>query len=152
MTKIRINKMIAWNQIEKQILGGRELIDRLNNGVSTDPQAKWLKIQEQQISWSAHNASLLRRFFDDDSVVAKYQSLDVATADENHSLFENEAALQTAVKQKVTWLENLRNRLDEFPQSELTPRRFLQTARKLNLEGPADWSARLEDYLYGRES
>jgi len=28
---------------------------------------------------------------------------------------------------------------------------FLRTARSLNLEGPADWSARLEDYLYGRQ-
>jgi len=26
---------------------------------------------------------------------------------------------------------------------------FLQTARSLRLEGPTDWSARLEDYLYG---
>lgn len=25
---------------------------------------------------------------------------------------------------------------------------FLQTAQSLNLEGPSDWSARLEDYLY----
>jgi predicted DNA-binding antitoxin AbrB/MazE fold protein len=25
---------------------------------------------------------------------------------------------------------------------------FLKTARKLELEGPADWSARLEEYLY----
>lgn len=25
---------------------------------------------------------------------------------------------------------------------------FLRTARSLNLEGPADWSTRLEDYLY----
>ena len=26
---------------------------------------------------------------------------------------------------------------------------FLDTARSLNLEGPADWSDRLEEYLYG---
>ncbi len=26
---------------------------------------------------------------------------------------------------------------------------FLQTARSLKLEGPADWSARLDEYLYG---
>ena len=29
---------------------------------------------------------------------------------------------------------------------------FLQTARSLKLQGPADWSARLDDYLYGDES
>ncbi|GAK50784.1 hypothetical protein U14_02025 [Candidatus Moduliflexus flocculans] len=26
---------------------------------------------------------------------------------------------------------------------------FLQTARMLDLDGPSDWAARLEDYLYG---
>ena len=29
---------------------------------------------------------------------------------------------------------------------------FLRTARSLNLEGPPDWSERIEEYLYGRES
>ena len=29
---------------------------------------------------------------------------------------------------------------------------FFRTARALNLEGPSDWSARFEDYLYGREN
>jgi predicted DNA-binding antitoxin AbrB/MazE fold protein len=29
------------------------------------------------------------------------------------------------------------------------PLSFLGTARKLNLEGPPDWSARIEEYLYG---
>ena len=28
---------------------------------------------------------------------------------------------------------------------------FLQTARSLNLQGPTDWSAHLEDYLYRAE-
>jgi hypothetical protein len=27
---------------------------------------------------------------------------------------------------------------------------FLRTAQGLNLDGPADWSVRLDDYLYGR--
>ncbi|MCC6491969.1 MAG: hypothetical protein IT424_02990 [Pirellulales bacterium] len=29
---------------------------------------------------------------------------------------------------------------------------FLRTARQLNLEGPPDWSRRLDDYLYGGKS
>lgn len=29
---------------------------------------------------------------------------------------------------------------------------FLRTARSLDLKGPFDWSARFEDYLYGRET
>jgi predicted DNA-binding antitoxin AbrB/MazE fold protein len=28
---------------------------------------------------------------------------------------------------------------------------FLKTARALNLEGPADWSEKLDNYLYGRD-
>jgi predicted DNA-binding antitoxin AbrB/MazE fold protein len=31
-------------------------------------------------------------------------------------------------------------------------RSFLQTAQSLNLQGPSDWSARFEDYLYKREN
>ena len=31
-------------------------------------------------------------------------------------------------------------------------RSFLSTAQSLNLEGPADWSERIEDYLYGHNS
>lgn len=33
--------------------------------------------------------------------------------------------------------------------SDAGPTSFLRTARSLNLRGPADWSGRLEDYLYG---
>lgn len=33
--------------------------------------------------------------------------------------------------------------------SEPPPCSFLQTAKSLNLEGPPDWSDRLESYLYG---
>lgn len=28
---------------------------------------------------------------------------------------------------------------------------FLKTARSLNLQGPRDWSARVDDYLYGQD-
>jgi hypothetical protein len=32
------------------------------------------------------------------------------------------------------------------------PMSFLQTARSLGLDGPADWSANLEEYLYGKRA
>lgn len=32
------------------------------------------------------------------------------------------------------------------------PASFLATARALKLKGPPDWSARLDEYLYGTES
>jgi predicted DNA-binding antitoxin AbrB/MazE fold protein len=35
--------------------------------------------------------------------------------------------------------------------SEKKGKSFLQIARSLKLEGPADWSERLDDYLYGLE-
>ena len=34
---------------------------------------------------------------------------------------------------------------------EPAPKSFLQTARELNLEGPADWSENLDGYLYGNK-
>ena len=40
----------------------------------------------------------------------------------------------------------------ETSESKGTPRSFLRTARSLNLEGPSDWSERIEEYLYGRQS
>ena len=33
--------------------------------------------------------------------------------------------------------------------SEQNSESFLRVARSLNLEGPPDWSSRLDDYLYG---
>ena len=38
--------------------------------------------------------------------------------------------------------------IEESTTAKLNPRSFLQTARSLNLEGPADWSERIEEYLY----
>lgn len=47
---------------------------------------------------------------------------------------------------------NTRVRLTIEPSGDAPPPRrcsFLDTARGLNLAGPTDWSARLDDYLYG---
>jgi hypothetical protein len=38
-----------------------------------------------------------------------------------------------------------------LPPSEDAPTSFLRTARALNLCGPADWSANLDNYLYGSD-
>jgi predicted DNA-binding antitoxin AbrB/MazE fold protein len=41
----------------------------------------------------------------------------------------------------------------ETEESAVTPRRsFLQTARTLELDGPADWSSKIEEYLYGDDA
>ena len=37
----------------------------------------------------------------------------------------------------------------ETPPIEDKPTSFLRVARSLRLSGPADWSDRLDDYLYG---
>jgi predicted DNA-binding antitoxin AbrB/MazE fold protein len=39
--------------------------------------------------------------------------------------------------------------IESIDTSEKQPKSFLQTARSLNLQGPSDWSERLDDYLYG---
>lgn len=33
-----------------------------------------------------------------------------------------------------------------------SPGSFLETAKALNLNGPADWAANLDSYLYGQET
>ena len=46
---------------------------------------------------------------------------------------------------------NARVRLtvEVLPAAEVLPPSFLRTARSLELNGPADWSANLDTYLYG---
>jgi hypothetical protein len=39
--------------------------------------------------------------------------------------------------------------IEPAPTSAQEPESFLRVARSLNLEGPADWSSRLDEYLYG---
>ena len=35
------------------------------------------------------------------------------------------------------------------PTTKAQPQSFLRVARSLHLSGPADWSSRVDDYLYG---
>jgi predicted DNA-binding antitoxin AbrB/MazE fold protein len=46
---------------------------------------------------------------------------------------------------------NTRVRITVEPatKSEKRPESFLRVTRSLNLDGPSDWSSRLDDYLYG---
>ena len=39
--------------------------------------------------------------------------------------------------------------IEPAPTSVQEPESFLRVARSLNLEGPPDWSSRLDEYLYG---
>lgn len=49
---------------------------------------------------------------------------------------------------------NTRVRITIEEQATTRPaaKSFLRTARSLNLQGPRDWSARVDDYLYGDET
>jgi hypothetical protein len=40
--------------------------------------------------------------------------------------------------------------IEPTPTPERNSESFLRVARSLNIEGPRDWSTRLDDYLYGR--
>lgn len=46
---------------------------------------------------------------------------------------------------------NMRVRItiEPTPISEEKSESFLRVARSLNIDGPRDWSTRLDDYLYG---
>jgi predicted DNA-binding antitoxin AbrB/MazE fold protein len=39
--------------------------------------------------------------------------------------------------------------IESVDRSEKQPQSFLQIARLLKLQGPSDWSERLDEYLYG---
>ena len=57
--------------------------------------------------------------------------------------------------QPLPFAPNTRVRLtveEEEEPAEQRPTSFLRTARSLNVDGPPDWSTRLDDYLYGEES
>ena len=55
--------------------------------------------------------------------------------------------------QPLPFAPNTRLRVTvEEEQPEQPPASFLRTAQSLNVDGPPDWSARLDDYLYGEES
>lgn len=55
--------------------------------------------------------------------------------------------------QPLPFAPNTRVRLTvEEEPAEQPPASFLRTARSLNVDGPPDWSTRLDDYLYGEES
>jgi len=41
--------------------------------------------------------------------------------------------------------------IDTGAEKKSREQSFLQAARDLRLEGPSDWSSRIEEYLYGRE-
>ena len=54
---------------------------------------------------------------------------------------------QAEVLKFVEDLAGLETNADNGHPAE--PKSFLQVARSLRLQGPADWSSRLDDYLYG---
>jgi predicted DNA-binding antitoxin AbrB/MazE fold protein len=65
-----------------------------------------------------------------------------------------EAVYDGTVLRPETALElqpNTRVRLtvEVLPPAEPAPASFLRTARSLDLQGPPDWSANLDTYLYG---
>jgi hypothetical protein len=49
---------------------------------------------------------------------------------------------------------NTRVRLvvETMPERDEPPKSFLETARNLNLNGPADWSTNIDKYLYGDDA
>ena len=46
----------------------------------------------------------------------------------------------------------VRMTVEALPVEEKRVSSFLRTARSLKLDGPSDWSANLDHYLYGEES
>ncbi len=41
--------------------------------------------------------------------------------------------------------------IEIFEKPDKKKRSFLQTAKSLKIDGPADWSEKFEEYLYGKD-
>ena len=65
-----------------------------------------------------------------------------------HAVFDGESFRPT---KPITLAANTQVRMiiETIPAQPAQPRSFLQTARSSSIEGPADWSSRLDTYLYG---
>lgn len=59
------------------------------------------------------------------------------------------AALRPVEPLQMEANTRVRVTVETLPAEASRPRSFLRTARSLQLEGPADWSANLDTYLYG---
>lgn len=57
---------------------------------------------------------------------------------------ENPLALEPNTRVRIT--------IETLESSTRKESSFLETARALNLEGPRDWSANVDSYLYGGET
>ena len=55
---------------------------------------------------------------------------------------ENPLDLKPNIRVRIT--------IETSEEKSTKKRSFLQTARSLELEGPSDWSANFEDYLYDK--
>lgn len=121
VSKIQIIKTIAKVEFKRQIDRGQELINQLTAIGSICAPQKFAEVREGQRKWSDKTDSLLKRFFEDDSLAMEYQALEIGALDENRSLLENWKSLRDALERKLTWLRNLVGRIDEFAQSERTP-------------------------------
>ena len=46
----------------------------------------------------------------------------------------------------------VRATIEAAEDEQRAPKSFLDVAKSLNVDGPPDWSSRLDDYLYGHAS
>ena len=59
------------------------------------------------------------------------------------SVFRPTETVELQPDTRVQLVVTVKNAAEEKPKS------FLRTARSLKLQGPKDWSSRVDDYLYG---
>lgn len=94
-----------------------------NLGSAGTPVDVFRQAQETESSWSAGILSLLisEYIFDDEAIATEYQNLTIGIVREDMSLERKVSTLREIIGQKLSWLEGLIERIDEMPQSELTP-------------------------------
>ena len=66
------------------------------------------------------------------------------------AIFDDELRLIEPIELELNTRVRLMLEVEEVKEKK--PVSFLQTAQSLNLDGPPDWSEKLDSYLYGERS
>lgn len=128
MTKVQIAKTMAKNKIGEMVDRGKKILGQLtleNLGSTGNPKEVFVQAQENECSWSADILGLFTNgyIFDDGAIATEYENLKIDIVREDMSLEHNVSALREIVAEKLLWLKGLIEKIDEMPQSDLTPGR-----------------------------
>ncbi len=116
--KLRMNKTIAVVNIGNHIDIAKGFLGKLNEPGFFDSYENKVEFGNDLNVWLQDTVSLLGRIFDDTSLVEEYKELNDLSINDDESWTNNKNRLRKNIDERVEWLSNLANRLDELPEQE----------------------------------